>query len=41
MVRLMAVLAQYANEHAALAAPESGPFDPYAPTFASIFDPRL
>ncbi|MFZ3007491.1 MAG: hypothetical protein WA047_15095 [Phenylobacterium sp.] len=41
MVRLMAVLAQYDKEHAALAAGETGAFDPSAPSFASIFDPRL
>lgn len=40
MVSLMAVLAQYAKEHAALAAGESTAFDPSAPSFSSIFDPR-
>ncbi|MDO8800439.1 hypothetical protein [Phenylobacterium sp.] len=40
MFRLMAVLTQYANDHAALAAGESTAFDPSAPSFSSIFDPR-
>jgi hypothetical protein len=40
MVRLMAVLAQYAEEHAALAKGETLSFDQRAPSFASIFDPR-
>lgn len=40
MVRLMAVLTQYAEEHAALAAGEVCSFDQSAPSFASIFDPR-
>lgn len=40
MVSLMAVLAQYAKEHAGLAAGESTAFDPSAPSFSSIFDPR-
>lgn len=41
MVRLMAVLAQYDKDHAALAAGETGAFNPSTPSFASIFDPRL
>ena len=40
MVRLMAVLTQYAEEHAALAAGEVCSFDQSAPSFASIYDPR-
>ena len=38
IVRLMAVLAQYAEEHAALAAGQTMSFDPGAPSFAAIFD---
>ena len=41
MVRLMALLAQYDKDHAALAAGETGAFNPSTPSFASIFDPRL
>ncbi|CAN5628397.1 hypothetical protein BH10PSE5_BH10PSE5_11840 [soil metagenome] len=40
MVRLMAVLTQYGEEHAALAAGKPRSFDQSAPSFASIFDPR-
>lgn len=41
MVRLMAVLAEYADEHSALAAGETVVFGRHAPSFASIFDARL
>lgn len=41
MVRLMAVLAQYDKECAALAIGETGAFNQSALGFASIFDPRL
>ncbi len=40
MVRLMALLTQYAEDHAVLAQDETRSFDPTSPTFGSIFDPR-
>lgn len=40
MVRLMAVLAQHADDRAALIDGESRTFEDATPTFASIFDPR-